>query len=63
MSFLEDMRVLHPDGRQFVDVEKTPIIDLLGGYLPMREAINLLIEEIIQEVKTSWMVWIAIESF
>ena len=63
MGFLENAWVLHPDGTQFVNIEKTPVVDLLGSNLPVGESINLLLEQIIQEVKASRVLWIAIKYF
>ena len=45
VAFREDLGVLHANGRQLVDVEETPIIDLVGGGLPVREPIDLGIQQ------------------
>ena len=40
---LEDHRVLHPDGDEFIDVEEAPVVDLLGSDPPEGQAIGLVI--------------------
>ena len=56
MALGEDRRVFHANGRQFVDVEKTAIIDLVGGRLPVRKPIDLGVEQFIEVVVTVWIV-------
>ena len=61
VTFREDLGVLHANGRQFVDVEETPIIDLVGGGLPVREPIDLGVEQLVEVVVTVRVVGRAVE--
>ena len=52
VAFLEDLGIFHANGRQFVDVEESPIVDFVGGRLPVREPVDLGIEQFIQFVES-----------
>ena len=51
VRFLEHVRILHPDGRQLVDVEKAPVVDLLGRHSPVRQAVGLLAKQRVEQVE------------
>src|SRR5438093_62647 len=53
MGFVEDRRIFHADGDEIVDVEKTAVIDLFRGDTPVRQAVGLIIEEIVEKVEAS----------
>jgi hypothetical protein len=41
MDLFENVKYLRSYGSQFIDIEKTPVVDLLCGHPPVREAIRL----------------------
>src|SRR5690606_34464009 len=45
---LENLGIFHAQRRQFVDVEKAAIVDLVGCNTPVREAIRLRLEQLVQ---------------
>ena len=47
----EDARVLHPDGRQLVDVEEASVVDLLPCDTPGGEPVDLVVEKPVQEIE------------
>ena len=47
----EDLRLLHAQGGQFVDVEEAAVVDLVGGDPPVRQAIGLLVEQVVEQVE------------
>ena len=49
---LEDRRLLHADRRQIVDVEEAPVVDLVPGGLPERQAVRLPRQQLVQPVET-----------
>src|SRR5690242_21318369 len=51
MRLLEHRLILHADRGKIVDVEKSPIIDLLRGHLPGGEPIRLFVEERVEEIE------------
>ena len=52
VTFREDLGRLHADGRQLVDVEEAAVIDLIVGGLPVREAIDLGVQQLVEVVVT-----------
>ena len=57
----EDLRALHAQGGQFVDVEEAAIVDLVGGDAPERQAIRLLVEQLIEQIEAVRLVGVAVE--
>ena len=51
VASVEDLGILHADGRQVVDVEEAAIVDLVGGRLPVREPIDLGVEQLVEAVE------------
>ncbi len=51
MRLLEDVGVLHADGRQLVDVEESAIIDLVRRHAPIGQTVGLFREQLIEQVK------------
>ena len=49
----EDLRLLHVDRRQLVDVEEAAVVDLLRGHAPVRHAVGLLLEEPVEGVEAA----------
>jgi len=41
VRLLEDLRILHADGGERIDVEKSPVIDLFARDPPVRQPIGL----------------------
>jgi len=55
MGVFEDFWEFDPDGRQLVDIEKTPIVDFLRCYFPECWPVRLGVDQCIQLVKTVWL--------
>ncbi len=53
VRLVEHARILHPDRREPVHVEEAPVVDLLPGDAPEREAVGLRVEEPLEEVEAS----------
>ncbi|NJN36598.1 MAG: hypothetical protein HC794_05480 [Nitrospiraceae bacterium] len=53
MRRLEHQRILHPDGRQFIDVEKPAIVDLFRRHPPIRQSVGLVVQHGIQQIEAS----------
>ena len=51
VSRVEDLRILRADRGEIVDVEKTAIVDLLGGDAPVSRAVSLLLEQLIEAIE------------
>ena len=47
----EDRFLFGPDGGQFIDVEKSPIIDLLRRHTPGREPVTLFVQQSVEFVE------------
>ena len=62
MGRLKDLRVLHADGAQAVDVEEPAVIDLLSGHAPVREAVDLLVHELVQEIEALRIAFCPVET-
>ena len=58
---LEHGVVFHPQGGEIVDVEKAPIVDLVGSHPPVRNAIRLRLEQGVQRVEAARLAWRAVE--
>ena len=58
---LEHPCVLHPDRGEPVDVEEPPVVDLLAGDAPVREAVGLRVEEPVEEVEAARLACAAVE--
>ena len=58
---VEHGRIFHTDRGQLVDVEKTPVVDLLRGDPPMREPIGLLGEQRVEPVEAPGIATGAVE--
>ena len=48
---LEDLRILHAQRRQIVDIKKAPIVDFVRCDPPVREPVGLRIEQHMQRVE------------
>ena len=48
---IENLGQLHPNGRQVVDVEKAPVIDLLSRDLPECQPVGLRIQQFIKSIE------------
>ncbi len=57
----EYFRALHPDRRQIVDVEKTPVIDLVGRNPPKTQAVSLIVQKLLQRVEAVWISLAAVD--
>ncbi len=62
MGLGKNLLVFHAQGYQFVDVEEAPVVDLLGGDLPEREAEILLGQELVQGVEALGVALFSVES-
>ena len=51
VDVLEDQLVLDPDAGQLGDVEEPPVVDLLGRDPPVREAVHLVFEQVVEAVE------------
>ena len=51
VRLLEHLIRLHAEGRELVDIEEAPVVDLLGGDVPGGEAIVLCSQQLIEPVK------------
>ena len=47
----EHLRLLDANGGEVVDVEEAPVVDLLGGHAPERQAVRLIGEQCFQPVE------------
>ena len=45
---LKTCRILHAQGRELVDIEEPAVVDRFGRYSPVREAVRLRLEQIVQ---------------
>ena len=59
---VEDTRIFHPDGAEVVDVEKAPIVDLIEGGFPVRDAIRLTIEQVVQAIEAAGLSGLTVET-
>ena len=53
---LEHFLPLHAQGRQFVDVEKAPVVDVVGGHAPVRQSPGLGFDQRMQRVALAFAV-------
>ena len=61
MAFLEDLRILHADRGQLVDVEEAAVVDFVGRGLPVHQPIDLPIEEVVEAVVAARILRRAVE--
>src|SRR5438067_7401853 len=61
MGRIEHFRQFHPDRREIVHVEETPIVDLLCGDAPESEPIGLIVEERVERVEAARVARCAID--
>jgi hypothetical protein len=47
---LEHVVALHAHGRQVVDVEEAPVVDLVGRHAPVGQAVGLRLDERMQRI-------------
>ncbi len=47
----KDLRILHADGGEIIDVEEAAVIDLVDGDAPEAEAIGFAVEQFLQLVE------------
>ena len=57
----EDAWVLGADGRQLVDVEEAPVVDLFPRHPPVGESVHLVVDEAVQEIEAPRVAGGAIE--
>ena len=60
MRRIEDLRQLHPNRRQIIDIKKSPVINFLGGDAPECESIRLCVQQLIERVETARIAGLAI---
>ena len=58
----ENLRVLHAQPGQIVDVEKSPVIDLLARYAPERESVGCVLQQTVQAIETPRIAFHAVNS-
>ena len=51
MRLIKDTRFFRTYGRQFIDIEKPPVIDFLGSHSPGSQTITLLVEQGVEPVR------------
>ena len=57
----EHVGILNSDGGQIVDVEKTAVVDFVGGNPPKAQPISLVVEEAFQMVETVGVAFAAVD--
>ena len=62
MGRIKNSRVLHAQRDEIVDIEESPIVDLLGGDFPKGQAIMLLRQQPVQLVEAFGIARAAIEA-
>src|SRR4051812_47282118 len=58
---LEHFLSLHRQRRQVVYVEEAAIVDLIGRVRPIRQAIALVRQQVVEQIKRLWITWAAVE--
>ena len=53
--------LFHTQCSQFVDIEETPVVDLLRGYTPVTETIDLALQQSVEQIEALWLTRRAIE--
>ena len=48
---VEHPGILHPQGDELVDVEESPVVDLVERRAPVREPIGLVLEQLVEQVE------------
>src|SRR5215472_253985 len=62
MRLVEDGLVFGAESRQFVDVEKTAIVNVVGCHPPLRKAVRLRLDEFVQHVERAWILRLAVNA-
>src|SRR5215472_934521 len=62
MRLVEDGLVFGAESRQFVDVEKTAIVNVVGCHPPLRKAVRLRLDEFVQHVERAWILRLAVNT-
>ncbi len=57
----EYFRILHADGGQIVDIEKTAVVDFIGRDPPEAQSISLIVEQLFQLIETVRIAFAAID--
>ncbi len=57
----KDPRVLHAQAHQVVDVEESPVVDLLRGDAPERQPVSLRFQQTVQPVETAGVTRLAVQ--
>src|SRR5437588_6929344 len=57
----EDLWPLHTQGGKVIDVEETAIVNFIRGDAPVRQAVGLVIEQAVQQVKAVWIVGLTVQ--
>ena len=58
---VEHRRVFHAQRGEVVDVEKAPVVDLVGGDTPVGEAVALELDQLVQQVEAGGITGAAVE--
>src|SRR5690348_7870321 len=61
MSSGEDLRVLHAQANQVVNVEEAAIVDLFAGDAPVSEPIHLKLKQKVEQVEAAWITRCAVD--
>jgi hypothetical protein len=51
VSLGEDVRVLHADRRELIDIEEASVVDLLAGHPPKCDSVSLLTQQLVEKVE------------
>ena len=51
VSCPEHFRILHPKSRQFIDIEKATVVDLMGRRAPVRQPVRQGLQKLVQTVE------------
>ena len=62
VRFGKDVRVLHADGGQLIDVEEAPVVDFLAGDAPEGDPVGLLAQQPVEEIERAGIVRPAVEA-
>src|SRR5262245_15410001 len=58
---LENLGQFHADRRQFIDIEKPPVVDLFARHSPESEAIGLRFNQSVQQIKALGLAHLAVK--
>src|SRR5579871_4279236 len=62
MGFVEDGLVFGTESRQFIDVEKATVINVIGRNSPLGEAVRLCLDKFVQQIKGAWVFRLAVNT-